>query len=197
MSADLNKSLFMLRKGTLYKTCPSCSVAHGKEVFYNCPEYFGYRHDEQGKPYSQSLCMRCRGRSTAPASLYNGHTFLENNDVVVPQIRILPLSADIFDTYEKVKNFFLKELPSRGNKYYYKAHNLSVEKNTLILFQYVGNIIGYGLFANESTIAENDPNYAYGYRGYYIFAENSIKILSSPIKGNIIFENFSNIFYHL
>ncbi|MBQ8794704.1 MAG: DUF3883 domain-containing protein [Clostridia bacterium] len=190
MSTDLNRSIFMLRKGNLYKTCPSCSVAYGQDVFYNCPEYFGYRHDN-GKPYSQSLCVKCRGRSTPPIFLFDGHTFLENGDIVVPAIRILPLSSKIFESYEKVKEFFLKELPSRGNKYYYKANNLLVEKNTLILFQYAGSIIGYALFEDESTITDRDPNYVYGYRGYYIFAENSIKLLSVPINSEIMFERFS------
>ena len=191
MSTDLNRSLYVLRSGNLYKTCPSCSVAYGQDVFYNCPEYFGYRHDNNGKPFSQSLCMKCRGRSMPPESLFDGCTFLENNDVIVPEIRVLPLSSEIFESYEEVKEFFIKVLPSRGNKYYYKSHNLSIEKNTLILFQYDGSIIGYALYSDEATITESDPKYIYGYRGYYVFAENSIKILSSPIKGDVMFERFS------
>lgn len=191
MLSDLNRSLFILRNGVLYKSCPSCSVAHGQDVFYNCPEYFGYRHDSNGKPFSQSLCIKCRGRSTPPVNLFGGHTFLEDNDIIVPEIRILPMSSKIFDNYEKVKEFFLKELPSRGNMYYYKSRKLSVEKNTLILFQYNNHIIGYALYNDEKPIDENDPMWDYGYRGYYIFAENSIKILSSPIKGDVIFEQLS------
>jgi len=191
MSTDLNRSLYMLRNGTLYKTCPSCSVAFKQDIFYDCPEYFGYRHDKNGKPFSQSLCMKCRGRSTPHEKLYDGYILLEEQDIIVPEIRILPLSTKIFDSYEKVKEFFLKELPARENKYYYKTHKLSVEKNTLVLFQYDGSIIGYALYEDEATISEENPYYAEGYRGYYVFVENSIKVLSSPIKGDIMEEKFS------
>lgn len=191
MSIDLNRSLYVLRNGILYKTCPSCSVAYGQDVFYNCPEYFGYRHDDKGRPFSQSLCMKCRGRSNPPENLFDGYTLLEYNDIIVPEIRVLPLSSKIFDSYEEVKEFFINVLPTRGNKFYYKSHNLSIEKNTLILFQYDGSIIGYALYSDEATITESDPKYVQGYRGYYIFVENSIKLLSSPIKADIMFEKFS------
>lgn len=191
MTAALNRSLFMLRNGFLYKTCPSCSVAHGKNVFYNCPEYFGYRHDDAKRPYTQSLCMKCRGRSPASSILPEGSTLLEDGDIIVPEIRILPLSSQIFNSYDKVIEFLLKELPLRGNTYYYKSHNLVVSKNTLVLFQYSGSIIGYAFYEDEASIDETDPKYAEGYRGYYVFAENSIKILSSPINNDTMFEKFS------
>ena len=191
MTADLNRSLFMLRNGLLYKSCPSCSVAYGKDVFYNCPEYFGYRHDDAGRPYSQSLCMKCRGHSPSSSVLPKGSTLFEDSDIIVPEIRVLPLSSQIFNSYDKVIEFFLKEMPLRGNTYYYKSHNLVASKNTLVLFQYSGNIIGYAFYEDEADIDEVDPKYSEGYRGYYVFAKNSIKILSSPINSDTMFEKFS------
>ena len=191
MSNELNRSLYMLRKGDLYKTCPSCSVEYGQDVFYNCPEYFGYRHDEKGMPFSQSLCMKCRGRSAPPEKLFDGSTFLQSNDIVIPEIRILPLSSEIFNSYEEVKAFFLKELPESGYTYYYKTHSLSIDKNTLVLFQYDNCIIGYALYEDEAEITENDPHFIDGYSGYYVFAENTVKLLASPINSDAMFEKFS------
>ena len=189
MEETLNKSVFILRKGILYKSCPSCSMANNKFVFYPCPGSFGYRHDGD-RPFIQSLCGKCRGRSN-PGELYNGYTFLQNGDLIIPAIRILPISKEVFPSYSKVKDFLLKIVPKRGNTYYYKSHNLLVEKNTLILFQYAGTIIAHAIYEGESKIDNTDVHFSDGYKGYYKFLENSVKILSVPIDGQIMLDKFS------
>lgn len=190
MPEDFNKSVYMLRNGILYKSCPSCSVANGKYVFYNCPESFGYRHNE-GRPYSQSLCVKCRGGSSVTNKLFDGYTFAEENDLIIPAIRVLPISKDVFPTYSEAREFLSKTVPSRGNTFYYKAHNLLVDKNTLILFQYAGEIIAYAIYETEDVIDNTDKEYAKGYKGYYKLLDNSIKILSVPIDGKTMFDKFS------
>jgi hypothetical protein len=57
-------------------------------------------------------------------------------------------------TAEEVQSqFFLKELPSRERgRYYYRAHGLSAESGTIVLFQY-DNRIGCGSFR---TTMSND-----------------------------------------
>lgn len=189
MSENLNKSVFILRNGILYKSCPSCSVANNQFVFYPCPGSFGYRHDG-GRPFIQSLCGKCRGRSN-PGELYDGYTFLQNGDLIIPAIRILPMSKEIFPSYSKVKEFLLKIVPERGNTFYYKSHNLHVEKNTLILLQYSGTIIANAIYESENKIDDTDPLFSNGYKGYYKFLENSIKILSNPIDGQIMSDKFA------
>lgn len=189
MSENLNKSLFILRNGILYKSCPSCSVANDKPVFYPCPGSFGYRHDAD-RPFIQSLCGKCRGRSNIGV-LYEGYTFLQDGDLIISAIRILPMSKEIFTTYSQVKEFLLKIVPERGNTYYYKSHNLLAEKNTLVLFQYSGTIIANAIFESESKIDSSDKQYVNGYKGYYKFLENSIKILSTPIDGKTMLDKFA------
>lgn len=189
MVENLNKSVFILRKGILYKSCPSCSVANNKFVFYPCPGSFGYRHDGD-RPFIQSLCGKCRGRSNS-GELYDGYTFLQNSDLSIPAIRILPMSKEVFSSYSKAKDFLLKIVPERGNTYYYKSHNLLVEKNTLILFQYAGAIIAHAIYESENKIDDTDVHFSDGYKGYYKFLENSIKILFEPIAGQIMSDKFA------
>ncbi len=189
MAENLNKSIFILRNGILFKSCPSCSVANNKLVFYPCPGSFGYRHDGD-RPFIQSLCGKCRGRSNL-GDLYDGYTFLQEGDLIIPAIRILPMSKEIFPSYLKAKEFLLKIVPERGNTYYYKSHNLLVEKNTLILFQYAGTIIAHAIYESENKIDDRDALFSDGYKGYYKFLENSIKILSNPIEGQVMSDKFA------
>ena len=172
MSENLNKSVFILRNGILYKSCPSCSVANNRYVFYPCPGSFGYRHDED-RPFIQSLCGKCRGHSNV-GELYDGYTFLQEGDLIIPAIRILPMSKEVFPAYSQVKDFLLKEIPKRGNTYYYKSHNLLVEKNILVLFQYDGTIIAHAIFESENKIDSTDKRYCDGYKGYYKFLEKIV-----------------------
>ena len=190
MKENLKQSIFLLRKGLLYKSCPSCSVAMGKYVVYNCPEFFGYRHDE-GRPFIQSLCTKCRGSSFNATKTWKGYTLIEKNDLIIPAVRILPISKEVFPTYDDVKEFLLKMVPTRDNIYYYKRHNLRVQPNTLILLQYAGEIIAYAIYHSEHTIDSTNKEYANGYRGYYKFLENSIKLLATPIDGRTMYERFA------
>ena len=189
MAENLNKSVFILRNGILYKSCPSCSVANNKLVFYPCPGSFGYRHDGD-RPFIQSLCGKCRGRSNS-GELYDGFTFLQDCDLIIPAIRILPMSKEIFPSYSKAKEFLLKIVPERDNTFYYKSHNLCAEKNTLILFQYSGAIIAHAIYESENKIENTDSLFSDGYKGYYKFLENSIKILSNPIDGQVMSDKFA------
>ena len=189
MEEKLSKSLSVLRNGILYKSCPSCSVANNKFVLYPCPGSFGYRHDGD-RPFVQSLCSKCRGRSNS-GELYKGYTFIQEGDLIIPAIRILPISKEIFSSYARVKDFLLKIVPERGNTYYYKSRKLLVEKNTLVLLQYSGAIIAYAIYESENEIDNADAKFSEGYKGYYKFLDNSIKILSEPIDGKAMLDKFA------
>ena len=85
------------------------------------------------------------------------------------------MSKEDFPSYSKAKDFLLKIVPERSNTYYYKSHNLLVNKNTLILFQYAGTIIAHAIYESENKIDDTNAFFTDGYKGYYKFLKNSIK----------------------
>lgn len=170
-------SNYFIRDGVLYKSCPSCSKNINKEVFYECPEYFGFRGT-----YSQSQCNKCRSENhNAP---FDGYVLKSDIDKTIPEIRILPMGKEEFPSIDECKLFLTKEMPDIGNLFYYRTHNMITQYNSLILFQYDARIIGYGFFESEKE--EDDGEY----KGYYKFINNSIKYLSRPITNQEMFQNF-------
>ncbi len=180
MINNLNDSKYLLRDGVLYKSCPSCSRHSNQDVYYPCPRCFGYRHDNERRPFIQSLCYNCRG-SKGYNGLSDWYAFEQDDDIIMSSIRVLPTSKEVFPRLKDIKEFLTIVMPNRGNTYYYKRHNLSVDKNALILFQYNNQIIAYGIYESECSINESDIQFADGYTGYYKFKDNSIKILEEPI----------------
>lgn len=183
-------SNFFLRNNVLYKTCPSCTKGVGKEIFYPCPQSFGFRYE--GK-YIQSCCNRCRGLKGTPSTPFENYTLRHAEDKIIPEIRALPLGKNEFENIEDCIHFLTKEMPPRGNTFYYRAHNMVTVPGSLILFQYDGKIIAYGFFENEKKLSE-EPDKLYleqGYTGYYKFKEDSIQILSTPITNKEMQDNFN------
>ncbi len=189
MINNLNDSKYLLRDGVLYKSCPSCSRHSNQDVYYPCPRCFGYRHDNERRPFIQSLCYNCRG-SKGYNGLSDWYAFEQDDDIIMSSIRVLPTSKEVFPRLKDIKEFLTIVMPNRGNTYYYKRHNLSVDKNALILFQYNNQIIAYGIYESECSINESDIQFADGYTGYYKFKDNSIKILEEPIISKQFYELF-------
>lgn len=178
------KSNYFIRDGILYKSCPSCSNNAKKEVFYQCPDFFGYRKEGL---YSQSQCIKCRGKNNSGPFL--GYTFKDKEDKIIPEIRVLPMGKNEFLDINDCKEFLTKEMPERGNTFYYRTHNLVTQFNALILFQYDGKIIAYGFFENEfEEMLDWEFN---DYKGYYKFLDNSIKFLDIPITNKEMIEKFN------
>ena len=189
MINNLNDSKYLLRDGVLYKSCPSCSRHSNQDVYYPCPRCFGYRHDNERRPFIQSLCYNCRG-SKGYNGLSDWYAFEQDDDIIMSSIRVLPTSKEVFPRLKDIKEFLTIVMPNRGNTYYYKRHNLSVDENALILFQYNNQIIAYGIYESECSINESDIQFADGYTGYYKFKDNSIKILEEPIISKQFYELF-------
>ena len=111
----------------------------------------------------------------------------------VRQIRILPTSSDDFDfeDEEAMKNFFTNKLPSDGKFHFFK-NNVADPEDTLILFQYDNAIVASGIMKDRIDTIEK------GYNGYYIFKEDSIYLLTTPISADdlkergIEFKRFGN-----
>lgn len=166
MINNLNDSKYLLRDGVLYKSCPSCSRHSNQDVYYPCPRCFGYRHDNERRPFIQSLCYNCRG-SKGYNGLSDWYAFEQDDDIIMSSIRVLPTSKEVFPRLKDIKEFLTIVMPNRGNTYYYKRHNLSVDKNALILFQYNNQIIAYGIYESECSINESDIQFADGSEKYY------------------------------
>ena len=163
---------YFIRDGKLYKSCPACSKQLGQDVYYECPERFGYRNK-----IIQSQCSFCRSNRIGP---YEGYTLKNNFDNCIPEIRCLPMGVEEFPTIDDCIDFLTREMPERGNTFYFKKHNLITFYNALILFQYNGMIIGYGFYESESISKFND------YNGYYKFVDNSIYILDEFIPNSVM-----------
>ena len=172
-------------ESSVYKSCPGCSKNAGEHVFYNCPDAFGKtakritRYNPMGL---QSHCGRCRANNVGPYS--NG---LRCSDVesrggsIITEIRFLPMSTEVFSTYEEAREFLLYDMPDNGNKYYYMKSKMNCLDNSLVLFQYEGRLIGCAIF--EAVEMLDEPLYEDGaeYHGYYKFRNGSTKVLNTPI----------------
>ena len=95
MINNLNDSKYLLRDGVLYKSCPSCSRHSNQDVYYPCPRCFGYRHDNERRPFIQSLCYNCRG-SKGYNGLSDWYAFEQDDDIIMSSIRVLPTSKEVF-----------------------------------------------------------------------------------------------------
>lgn len=181
---------FFLRNNILYKTCPSCTKGVGEEIFYPCPQAFGFRYE--GK-YIQSCCNRCRGLKGVPSTPFENYTLRHSEDKLIPEIRALPLGKNEFGNIKDCIHFLTKEMPPRGNTFYYRAHNMVTLPGSLILFQYDGEIIAYGFFEDENKLYEEADkiHLEQGYTGYYKFVKDSIQILSTPITNKEMRDNFN------
>lgn len=173
----------------IYKSCPACSNNAGEDIFYRCPEDFGTtkkRISSNNPAGLQSYCSKCRSNKQGPHE--NAITCSElssKNGVVISEIRFLPMSKDIFPTYEDAKEFILYEMPNRGNIYYYMKSKMDCKDNAFILFQHAGTLIGYAIF--DKMIALDEPINVDDaiYTGYYVFKSGSIRLFKNPITADM------------
>ncbi len=177
---------FLLINNMVYKSCPDCSKQSGQHVFYSCPDSFGTtpkRSTQQNPMGLQSHCSPCRSNKKGPhrnALLCNNAK--ENDGYVINEIRFLPMSNSIFETYEDAKSFLLHTMPIRGYTYYFKSKKMNCEENTFVLFQYEGQLIGYAVYL-KTILLENPIEFREGdvYNGYYQFAANTVTVLKTPL----------------
>ncbi len=180
-------SKFFFRKDILYKSCPSCTNGIGEDIFYPCPDSFGFR---SGNLYIQSSCKGCRNTKGLPEKPFENFTRKRQEDRIVPEIRILPLSKDEFEDIEDCLKFLTKQMPERGNILYYRSHNMITSAGSLILFQYDGKIIAYGFFDKEMQFKEDDDQFDKEYPYCYKFIEDSVQTITRYITNKEIKDNF-------
>lgn len=101
---------------------------------------------------------------------------------VINEIRFLPMSKKIFPRYTQVSEFLQVTLPNRGGIYYYLRQKMNCPHNTLVLFQYNGQLIGSAVSLMRTDYDEpRDFNDGFEYWGSYSFAVNSIQTFKKPI----------------
>lgn len=177
---ETKNAKYFIRDGILYKSCPSCSINEGRDIFYQCPDFFGFRKNGL---YSQSQCTKCRGRNNSGP--FSDYVFKETSDKLIPEIRALPMGKNEFSDIDDCRFFLTEEMPERGNTFYYRTHNLVTSYNSLVLFQFDGKIIAYGFFETEKEEIDGI------YKGYYKFIEKSVKFLDVPITNQEMIEMFN------
>lgn len=183
---SLTDAQFLIIDNTIYKSCPECSKQVGEHVFYKCPEAFGTtpkRITQQNPMGLQSYCGPCRSNKTGPHNdCIKCSAIKEKNGYIINEIRFLPMSNSIFSTYETAKEFLLNTLPDRDCVYYFKTKKMNCPENTLVLFQYGGQLIGSAVYLEtipfEEPLEYDKDDF---YNGYYQFAENTINVFKTPL----------------
>ncbi len=182
---NVSEAKYLLMNDRIYKSCPGCSKNAEQHVFYACPSAFG-RTEKRITNYNpmglQSHCGRCRAGNQGPYEEAIYCSDIKNKQgVIISEIRFLPMSKMIFPTYEDAIEFLLSNMPKRDNTYYYMKSKMDCLKNSFVLFQYDGQLIGYAVFEKEHKLAEPLPDNGFTYYGYYQFQKGSIRILDTPI----------------
>lgn len=116
---------------------------------------------------------------------------IEGEDIQINEIRFLPMSSEIFQTYEDVKEFILHTLPERDGVYYFQKKAMNCPQNTFVLFQYSGQLVGYAIYGDKIIFDKLFESSDGTYRGYYQFIPESITWLNQPITA----EEFSQLDY--
>jgi len=113
--------------------------------------------------------MSDKNNSVTENTMYMGYK--------INEIRFLPMSKEIFPTYAEVSEFLNETLPNRGGIYYYRTQRMVCQNNTLVLFQYNGQLIGSAIsLIREDYDKPHWLNDGLDYWGSYSFAVNSIQI---------------------
>ena len=190
----LTDAQYLLVKDVVYKSCPECSKKNKQHIHYFCPEAFGTtsKRITVNNPMGlQSHCSKCRSNKEGPHdNAFPCSKVQENDGFIISEIRFLPMSADIIGDEEDAKLFILHTMPERGGTYHFQKHKMNALKNSFVMFQYQGKLIGYAVYIDTITFDEplvlGDGN---EYNGYYQFAPNTITLLREPITS----EDFSKI----
>jgi hypothetical protein len=119
-----------------------------------------------------------------------------------PAIRVLPMSQDEFDGISRdalQRNFFLRDLPNRQGRYWFRKHGLDAAPGTVVLFQYDKAIVASATLVDFERFDGVDSE---GYCGYFDFDPSSIRTFE-PVGANQMhriwhkFRRFSHVRHEL
>lgn len=184
-SNNLTDAQYLILNNVLYKSCPRCSQDENMHINYFCPENFVVteKRISRNSPIGiQSLCAKCRGSKKGPhegaltcaeAKQQGGH--------IISEIRLLPMSTQVFNSMDEVSEFLLHDMPLRGGTYYYKTSKMVIEKDTFVLFQYAGLLVGSAICICNVDLPEDFSLDGESYNGYYQFDISTIVLFDNPI----------------
>lgn len=181
----LTDAQYLLINDVVYKSCPDCSKQSGEHIHYFCPELFGTtpkRITSNNPAGLQSHCVKCRANKKGPhENAVPCSKIKESEGFIIKEIRFLPMGKSVFSTSDEVKIFIEETLPNRDGIYYFKTNQMNCPKNTFVLFQYDGQLVGYAVYIEtvdfEKPLLREDGEY----NGYYQFVTDSIVTLEKPI----------------
>lgn len=100
----------------------------------------------------------------------------------IPEIRFLPISKEVFNTYKEVVDFLSNRMCNKDGEYEYIRCKMRYKENSLILFQYDAKLIGCARFLRnvdyDLPIKDSEGNECCG---YYVFDIDTVKIFNKPI----------------
>ena len=135
---ELNEAQYALLNGSVYKSCPQCSVNSGvSHRFYKCPDDFGttIKRITTANPLGlQSYCARCRSSKNGPhEGAVSCGALVKAGGHLIKEIRFLPMGSTVFPTKEEVVTFLTDTMPNRGYTYYYQSrkHDVYLNCNTV------------------------------------------------------------------
>ena len=94
-------------------------------------------------------------------------------------IRFLPMGTNIFQDKDEVLRFLASGLHKQQGYYYYIKRNIVLDGNTLVLFQFQGELIASAIMVNQDDTHLESNGVAY--KGRYHFDTESIVIFEEPI----------------
>lgn len=100
---------------------------------------------------------------------------------VINEMRMLPMSPNMFSNYQDASDFLLNTLPKCGCIPFYIWPKMNCKPNTLVLFQHHGNLIASAICLNRFEYDKTrKTSNGDEYWGVYSFAVNSIKLFKHP-----------------
>ncbi len=181
----LTEAQYLLFNDNVYKSCPDCSKQNGEHIHYFCPDFFGTtpKRVTVNNPMGlQSHCVKCRASKKGPHNeALPCSKVKEEGGYIISEIRFLPMGKSVFSKYDDVKLFIENTLPNREGVYYFKTNQMVCPKNTFVLFQYDGKLVGYAVYVETITFEKPLVREGGEYNGYYQFVVDSIVVLDTPI----------------
>ena len=103
----------------------------------------------------------------------------------IQEIRFLPNDKITFPTYEDIKIFITETMVRRKGKYFFPNKGMNCKENTLVFFQYNGELVAAAMLKNCVKTTCYDENGEI-YKGYFIFDMDTMIFFNTPITADEI-----------
>jgi hypothetical protein len=104
-----------------------------------------------------------------------------------PEVRTMPMSVKEFNTLEKVRHYFLEDLPCREEEdvsdrecaYWYQFYGLQTYPGSIVLFQFDNHLVASAEYIRLDEFRDDpwhDDEHGFTYYGRLILAKSSIMV---------------------